>query len=96
MRSFQIEETVQGLNTSGAMKVPESVQLLVPVFEDSPNAIPVTVRFRFRIQEEKLLLTCAIQNPEEIERAEFGQIVATIQSNGEVFLASAPQDAKGI
>lgn len=81
-----VEEVQGSAGRSGQVPIPETMTLRLVPFEGA-DPVEVEARIRFRIRDGRLAIGYVLHRADEIERAAFDQVRASIESNTEGVLA---------
>lgn len=88
---FRYDETIRGTTSNGEIKIPDTFQLLIPVFLGS-KPITVQARLRYRLQESKLVIGYELVRAQRLVAEEFDKAVARVRKavNGPLYMAKLP------
>lgn len=64
-------------NQTGTVEIPASIQLGIPVFQDGTN-YAITARFRYRLNEGKLVLWYELVEPQKYVEDAFNEVIAAV------------------
>jgi uncharacterized protein YfdQ (DUF2303 family) len=78
VRQFTFEETVDA--HAGELQIPEELVLAVAPFYGAPK-YEVRARFRFRLRAGELRLGYLLNQPDEVERAAFNDVVTAVAND---------------
>lgn len=75
------ETTGARAGQTGDLEIPTQFTLGIPPYAGQDDASELVARFRYRIRNGELALSYALTRPEDVARAVFDQIVATVEAD---------------